>query len=161
MQLKCIFLPLIKITLFYILRKCIFPWRYLRRFKVAVEMTQERPPNRKHKYPTLQARKSHPPVHIYERFSLWGSTDTLGQNFPRPGHWPSEICSFIPSTSFFCSSSMLGTRYDPRWIGHSAYPQGDCLGRKQKKSTTQGHQMRREGAPGHVGGGEAGRVGLL
>lgn len=106
------------------------------------------------------------PVHIYKRFSLWGSTNTLGQNFPRQGHWLFVICSFIPSTSFFCTSSMLGTRYNPRWIGHSAYPQGDYLGEKQKKTTIQGRKCydnwtRREGAPGHVGGGEAGRVGPL
>lgn len=132
-------------------------------------------PHGKHKYPTLQARESRPPgdgcPRLQETRPFGAPQKPADRMSPdRSLALSINIHLFIHSaTIFFCTSSMPGTRNNLRCMGHSAYPEGHCLGGRcqAEKSRTGGHQCCnrqmtvKEPHPSWVGRGGAGRVGLL
>lgn len=157
MQLKCIFLPLFKLLLLC-LEKMHLLWRYLRRFREAVEMKQELPHTESTN--TLPAaRESALPVitvHGDRRLCPLGSTDTLDR-ISLPLHWRSleTVLHSSPIVSTPSACLALGLTYD----GEDPVPIPRRLSRrkaaKRRKSRILGHQCwdsQVHPARGEVGG---------
>lgn len=110
------------------MRKCILPWRYLRRFKEAVAMKPEMPPTENKYHLPCRPRRATLPG---DDCSCLQDTQHFGAP-QRLLHWLSVSTHlFIHSSTIFSVPLPLSSsRNNPRRMGHSFYPHG-ALGERQ------------------------------